>query len=153
MKRFSAILFFLIPALIVSGCSKGSQTTSSQSAAPEATASPSGPPMSTQMRTGMSTYNLNCATCHGAKGQGQVGAFPPLDGNGTVTGDPKAVIRIVKLGLKGPMRMKGVMYNGQMPAWNGSLSDEQIAAVVTYIRGAWTNAAPAVSTAQVTAEK
>lgn len=147
MNRFSVALALVLPALMLGGCSKGSDSSSQSSAAPAAT------PMSASMISGMAVYNANCATCHGAKGAGQTGAFPPLDGNGVVTGDPKTVIKIVKLGLKGPVRMKGVMYNGQMPAWNGTLSDAQIASVVTYIRGAWSNAAPAVSTADVSAVK
>lgn len=49
--------------------------------------------------------------------------------------------------------MKGVMYNGQMPAWNGTLSDAQVATVITYIRGAWSNAAAPVTTEEVAAQK
>ncbi len=151
MNRFSFSLILAVSVAVLGGCAKGSSssttTTTTQSTAAAST------PMPARMASGMTVYNANCATCHGAKGAGQTGAFPPLDGNGVVTGDPKAVIRIVKLGLKGPVRMKGVMYNGQMPAWNGTLSDDQIASVITYIRGAWSNAAPAVATAEVAAQK
>jgi cbb3-type cytochrome c oxidase subunit III len=151
MNRLSAAIFLLGAAFVLAGCSKSSSssttTTTQVSAAPAAT------PMSPRMASGAAIFNANCATCHGAKGQGQKGAFPPLDGNGVVTGDPKTVIRIVKLGLTGPVRMKGVMYNGQMPAWNGTLSDAQVATVITYIRGAWSNAAAPVTTEEVAAQK
>ncbi len=150
MNRLSAAILLLGTALIFAGCSKNSSsttTTTQTSTAPAAT------PMSPQMASGAAVYNANCATCHGSKGQGQPGAFPPLDGNSVVTGDPRPVIRIVKLGLTGPVRMKGVMYNGQMPAWNGTLSDAQIASVITYVRGAWSNAAAPVTTAEVGRQK
>lgn len=155
MNRFSIAVGLLLPVLLAAGCSKGSSsgsasTTTTTSQADGASAQPA---MSARMASGMAVYKANCATCHGAQGAGQTGAFPPLDGNGVVTGDPKAVVRIVKLGLVGPVRMKGVMYNGQMPAWNGTLTNEQIASVVTYIRGSWSNAAGPVTAADVAAAK
>ncbi|GAC1659705.1 MAG: hypothetical protein NVS9B12_13470 [Vulcanimicrobiaceae bacterium] len=153
MNRFSAVFFLILSAIAFAGCSKNSESSSTTTTASQSTAAAPKKPMSARMASGMTVYNANCATCHGATGQGQTGAFPPLDGNGVVTGDPKTVISIIKLGLKGPVRMKGVMYNGQMPAWNGTLSNDQIAAVVTYIRGAWSNAAGPVSSADVAAQK
>jgi mono/diheme cytochrome c family protein len=70
-----------------------------------------------------------------------------------VTGNPTAVIAIVKNGLDGRIVVNGQAYSGIMPHWGGVLSDEQIAAVITYIRGSWHNQASGVSVAAVHAVK
>lgn len=102
---------------------------------------------------GQKVYTTNCSSCHQANGKGQPGVFPPLDANPVVTGPADKVIGIVKNGLSGKITVAGATYNGQMPAWKGTLSDSDIASVVTYIRSAWTNKASAVTAAQVTAAK
>jgi len=83
---------------------------------------------------GQTVYQQNCSSCHGANGQGMPGTFPPLAGNPMVTGDPKKVIKVVGNGLTGPIEVGGTKYNGQMPAWKASLSDKDIANVVTFVR-------------------
>jgi mono/diheme cytochrome c family protein len=100
---------------------------------------------------GSAVYGANCAGCHGATGQGQPGIFPPLDGNPVVTGDKKTLIGIVSNGLSSKIDVKGATYTGQMPAWKGQLTNKQIADVITYIRGAWSNKGDAVTEAEVTA--
>lgn len=102
---------------------------------------------------GEKVYTTNCSSCHQANGKGQPGVFPPLAGNPVVTGAATEVIGIVKNGKSGPITVAGTKYNGQMPAWKGTLSDSDIASVVTYIRSAWGNKAGAVTAAQVTAVK
>lgn len=81
------------------------------------------------------------------------GAFPPLAGNPIVTGNPVAVIAIVKHGMGGKVVVNGTAYSGIMPPWGGLISDDDIAAVVTYIRSSWHNRAPPVSLADVRAVK
>lgn len=102
---------------------------------------------------GAKVFSANCASCHQATGMGQPGAFPPLAGNPVVTGDPLKVAHIIKYGLKGVLLVNGKSYNGEMPAWKGTLNDGQIASVETYIRSSWGNHASAITTAQVTAVK
>lgn len=102
---------------------------------------------------GAKVYSTNCSSCHQATGKGQPGVFPPLAGNPVVTGDPAKVIHVVKNGLSGKVVVNGTTYNGQMPAWKGTLSDSDIAAVVSYIRTSWGNKGTAVTAAQVTAAK
>ena len=102
---------------------------------------------------GAKIFSTNCASCHQANGKGQPGVFPPLAGNPVVTGSPTTVIHIVKNGLSGKVVVNGTSYNGQMPAWKGTLSDSDIASVITYIRSSWGNHASAVTTSQVTATK
>jgi cytochrome c oxidase subunit 2 len=97
------------------------------------------------LKQGQEVYEANCADCHRDNGEGLAVKFPALTGNTFVTGDPKAVIATVLNGLKGNL--------GQMPAWKDTLDDQQIAAVITYIRQAWSNRAAAVTPAMVAAAR
>ena len=143
----------------LSACSKGTTSSSSSSAsAPQssATASPAGSPMAVASpaaanAAGASVYNTNCSSCHQATGEGVAGAFPPLAGNPTVTGSAAKVIHIVKYGLKGAITVKGKSYNGMMPPWGTTLSNADIAAVISYVRSSWGNAATPVTVADVKA--
>ncbi len=90
---------------------------------------------------GKEVYENNCVDCHRSNGKGLPGTFPAHDGNPFVVGPPEPVIVTVLNGRKGQL--------GQMPTWKDKLSDEQVAAVVTYIRHAWSNKAASVSPAQV----
>lgn len=98
---------------------------------------------------GGALYAQQCAACHQANGEGLAGAFPPLVGAEWVTEDPETPIKIVLGGLSGPITVKGQTYNGAMPAFGAVFDDAQVAAVVTYIRGAWENEASEVSAEQV----
>ncbi|MBV8147636.1 MAG: cytochrome b N-terminal domain-containing protein [Candidatus Eremiobacteraeota bacterium] len=99
---------------------------------------------------GAKVFSTNCSSCHGATGQGLPGSFPPLANNPVVTGDPHKVIGIVLGGLKGSISVGGQTFNGEMPAWKGTLSNSDIADVITYMRGSLgNNHASAVTTAQV----
>ncbi|HEY1655209.1 MAG TPA: cytochrome b N-terminal domain-containing protein [Candidatus Tumulicola sp.] len=103
---------------------------------------------------GAKVFSTNCSSCHGAQGQGLPGAFPPLANNPTVTGAPAKVVGIVLHGLHGSISVAGATYNGQMPAWKGTLSNADIADVITYIRGSLgNNKASAVTEKQVTGYK
>lgn len=133
-------------ALAIAGCAKSVHgTTAAASAAAEQN------PASAS--DGAVVYLANCSSCHQTNGQGVPGAFPPLAGNPVVTGNPTAVIAIVKNGLEGRVVVNGEAYSGIMPHWNGLISDEQIAAVITYIRSSWKNHAPGVSAADVASVK
>ena len=68
-----------------------------------------------------------------------------------MTGDPKPVIGVLLNGLNGKIDVKGQSYNRQMPPWKGTLTNAQIADVITYIRNAWGNKASTVTEAQVAA--
>ncbi|HEV3152367.1 MAG TPA: cytochrome b N-terminal domain-containing protein [Candidatus Baltobacteraceae bacterium] len=83
---------------------------------------------------GQSVYQTNCSSCHGASGGGTPGAFPPLAGNPFVTGNAPDVIKVVLNGLHGSISVNGQTYNGQMPPWKATLSNKDVADVVTYIR-------------------
>jgi mono/diheme cytochrome c family protein len=94
---------------------------------------------------GLAVYNRTCIACHGPEGKGVPGAFPPLDGSSWALGDPTIPARILLLGLAGPIEVSGQKYENIMPPHN-DLKDSEIADVLTYVRQAWSNDAPAVST-------
>jgi ubiquinol-cytochrome c reductase cytochrome b subunit len=148
-----------ISTMIKQAAAPASPPESQVLAAPAAAAEVAPPPGGTSAASssngpGASVFADNCSTCHGAQGQGSPGAFPPLANNPVVTGDPNKVIGIVLNGLHEPITVNGQSYNGQMPPWKGTLTDKQIADVITYIRGSLgNNKASAVTQAQVAGYK
>lgn len=97
----------------------------------------------------------NCVACHQPNGLGVAGQFPPLAKSEWVTGSEKRLVAVLLKGLQGPITIGGVKntYAGNMVGWESSLSDKKIAAVVSYIRAQWGNAAPEVSEAKVAAAR
>ena len=93
-------------------------------------------------------YASKCAACHQATGAGIAGVFPPLAGSEWVLGSDKVLVQIPLHGIAGALQVKGTIYNGAMPVFS-TLSDDEIAAVLTHIRSQWGNAAPAVLAATV----
>ncbi len=100
---------------------------------------------------GEAVFTANCSGCHGAAGAGQTGVFPALAGNAYVTGDHKAMVHTLVYGLQGAIKVNGVAYNGVMPAWKGTLTNQQIADVITYTRNAWGNKGDEVKVGEVDA--
>lgn len=97
---------------------------------------------------GRTLYNMTCATCHHGDGGGLEGVAPPLAGVDWVTGPADRSARILLHGLSGPIEVLGKTYNLEMPAF-GFMVDDQIAALLTYIRRAWGHSADPVSPAFV----
>jgi mono/diheme cytochrome c family protein len=104
---------------------------------------------------GKAVYNKpTCVACHQADGNGVAGQNPPLVGSEWVNeSEPGRVIRIALNGLTGPITVKDQPFNGTMVPWKDLLSDEEIAAVLTYIRQnkEWGNHAPEVTPERVKA--
>ena len=95
------------------------------------------------------TQFLTCAACHGQNGEGGPIA-PPLAGSEWVAGPVSNLIRIQLRGLEGPLTVAGKEYNfaaGMTPL--AFQTDEQIAAVLTYVRNSFGNTAPPVLPEQV----
>lgn len=98
-----------------------------------------------------------CAACHQDNGMGSTSpAAPPLAGSEWVlAADPKRVIHIPLYGLSGPIKVKGEVYNPSgalsMAALGSSFSNEDLAALLSYIRQAWGNNASLVTPEQVAA--
>lgn len=114
-------------------------------------ADPNAPIDPAVMALGKTGYAL-CSACHGAEGQGVPMLAPPLAGSDIVGGPVSNLIRIQLRGLTGPLTVSGKDYN--LPAPMAALAfqtDEQIAAVLTYVRNSHGNKAPAVTADQVKA--
>jgi len=101
---------------------------------------------------GEAIYKTTCMACHQAEGQGIPPVFPPVANSNWVNGPAENLIKIQLRGLQGPITVSGEEYNppGPMPP-QAQQSDEEIAAVLTYIRSNFGNDAPAVSPADVAA--
>ncbi|PPK85144.1 putative membrane-bound dehydrogenase-like protein [Neolewinella xylanilytica] len=93
-----------------------------------------------------------CETCHQADGRGlDATGYPPLAGSPWVTGDKQRLIKLVMHGLYGPLEVNGKPYDGQVPmtAYGGLMSNEEMAAVLTYVRNAFGNEASMVTPEEV----
>jgi len=90
---------------------------------------------------GEGLFVANCSACHQRNGQGIPQAFPALAGDTLVQDDPR--------------RIAAVLLNGRggMPAFKTQLTDDQIAAVASYVRGAWGNHAEPVPASLIAAAR
>jgi mono/diheme cytochrome c family protein len=101
---------------------------------------------------GKQLYGAKCAACHQASGMGVAGVFPPLSGAEWVLGDERVLASILLHGIQGEIVVKGNTYNGVMPVF-AALADEEIAAVLTYIRSDWGNQAAPITASTVKAQR
>ncbi len=109
------------------------------------------PPAAGGAIDGAAVYASRCAACHQANGNGLPGVFPPLAGSEWVVGSARTLTAVVLHGVEGPLTVKGHTYNGVMPAFAAQLSDDEMAALLTHIRGQWGNAAEPVTADAVAA--
>jgi mono/diheme cytochrome c family protein len=100
---------------------------------------------------GKAVYENVCALCHNPDGAGKPNQAPPLAGSEWVNGAPSRLIRIPLAGLSGPVEVKGQPWNLAMPAMGAALSDEDLAATLTYMRQSWGNKASDVTPEMVKA--
>jgi mono/diheme cytochrome c family protein len=91
---------------------------------------------------GRRVFMTTCYACHLESGLGKEGTAPPLVGSDWVLAPgANRIAHIVLYGLTGPINVKGQEWNLTMLPWRETYSDEQIAAVLTYIRSQWGNKA------------
>jgi mono/diheme cytochrome c family protein len=94
---------------------------------------------------GEKVYAQQCAWCHGDRGEGESGVFPPLAGNRAVNlGNPANLVQVVRQGGYAPATEGNPRPYG-MPPFGHALDDAEIAAVLTFVRGSWGNSAAEVS--------
>lgn len=96
-----------------------------------------------QVARGRAVYMQNCMECHGENGKGQPGDWrvrdaqgrfppPPLDDSAHAWHHPTAVLlEVIREGSPGGQ--------GNMPAWKGKLSEQEMQDVVTYIKSLWSD--------------
>jgi mono/diheme cytochrome c family protein len=98
---------------------------------------------------GAELYVDNCAACHRTDGQGYERVFPKIAGNSSVLSqNPVSMIRLVLAGSKLPATTTAPSELG-MPGFAWRLSDQEVAQLLTFVRGSWGNHAPAVTAEQV----
>jgi len=103
------------------------------------------------LRLGQSIYADKCASCHGEKGRGKPPHYPPLAGNQSI--EMSSAVNPIRMVLNGgyPPGTAGNPMPHGMPPFAQSLSDDEVAAVVTYIRVSWGNHGAPVSAAEANA--
>jgi mono/diheme cytochrome c family protein len=102
---------------------------------------------------GKQVFETVCALCHGVNGEGKPGQAPPLAGSELAQAAPERMIRVPLFGLTGPLTVLGQQFNLSMPAMGASLSPDDLAATLTYIRTSFGNKASAITADQITAVK
>lgn len=101
------------------------------------------------MTAGAQIYADECSGCHTSNGQGIAGIFPALNGSSALQqNDPTSLLHVVLRGARNAGTDKAPTAPA-MPAFAWVLNDDQVAAVVTYIRNSWGNAAPPVNASTV----
>lgn len=100
------------------------------------------------MELGRKIYAQQCAVCHGDEGRGFAPEMPPLAGNQSITmSSPVNPIRMVLNGGYAPGTKKNPRPHG-MPPFSHILNDQEVSAIVTYIRVAWNNSGTPVAPEQ-----
>ncbi len=102
------------------------------------------------LNQGLRVYATNCVVCHKEDGTGMPGVYPPIVGSEWVQGDEGRLIRLLLDGMVGPVVVKGETYNNAMTPFH-FLKDEEIAAVLTFVRSNFGNEAGPVTADQVAA--
>lgn len=94
----------------------------------------------------------HCVTCHQPDGKGLDPAFPPLYKSEWITGNPDRLIKLTLHGLMGPFELHGKKYDGLVPMtpFGGLLKDDEVAAVLTYVRNHFDNKGDAIRPEHVT---
>ena len=98
---------------------------------------------------GAKLYDLHCAACHGEQGEGAPGAYPALAGSRAVT--LRSPANLVHAVLEGgfPPTTAGNPRPYGMPSFATLLGNDDVAAVLTHVRGSWGNRAAAVTSLEV----
>ena len=115
----------------------------------KAVALPAGPEVEQAIAQGKKLYEANCMECHGSDGKGLPPHYPPLAGNRALTmAEAVNPIRMVLHGGFAPGTAGNVRPYG-MPPYSHVFNDDEVAAVVSYLRASWGNRAPPVSGSEV----
>ncbi|CAN5235408.1 cytochrome c [soil metagenome] len=100
---------------------------------------------SNAMVAGAAIYKDSCAACHKDNGSGELHLFPKLAGSALVQQDDPTTLAHVVLGGTQAVATAGAPTAPAMPSFDWRLNDAQVAAVLTYIRNSWGNAAAPVA--------
>ena len=92
----------------------------------------------------------HCATCHLSNGKGNGLVYPSLVGSAWVNGSEERLVKMALHGLWGKLEVNGKTYDPArgvppMTAFKNLLNDEEVAAVLTFVRNTWGNSASVIS--------
>jgi mono/diheme cytochrome c family protein len=118
-----AVLFISVALFLLAGCTIPDSQPLEKAHSPQVT-------------KGKALYLVSCSACHQPNGRGLEGIAPPLAGTKWPNESEDRLVRIVLHGLRGPITVAGKEYNLEMPAM-GFFDDQEIAAILTYIRAVW----------------
>jgi mono/diheme cytochrome c family protein len=108
-----------------------------------------GPKVEQVVEQGKKLYETHCIDCHGADGKGLAPPYPPLAGNRAITMDNSVnAVRIVLNGGFAPGTEGNPRPYG-MPPYSHVMNDDEVAAVVSYLRASWGNRAAPVTASEV----
>lgn len=106
-------------------------------------------PSEVPQKRGEEVYSNRCVSCHQQDGSGIPQLNPPLVGTETIKGNKTNLIRWLLIGSPNPKKLiDGVYYSNAMPS-QADMSNEDIAAVLTYIRKSFGNNFSPVTSAEV----
>jgi nitrite reductase (NO-forming) len=110
---------------------------------------PQSPPQASY-QNGKSLYETHCMSCHMEDGNGLESVYPSLVKTGNLA-DKNKMAKIVLLGMRGKIVVKGITYDSEMAGI--ALTDKEVADVINYIRNSWGNKAPYIKAADVALAK
>ncbi len=146
MNSLRLLTLFLWIGTLAACSSSGGQENTESAATTEPETTPAVPTQA--LEKGKTIYNQYCLACHQGDGNGVAGAFPPLTQTKWVAGDKATLVSVILNGMQGEIVVKGETYNNAMPA-HGFLSDEEIGAVLTYVRQSFGNDYSEITTEEV----
>jgi len=97
---------------------------------------------------GKQLYTKYCQNCHMENGEGLGTLIPPLKNSDYLMNHIAKAARIIKYGLKGPIKVNGIDYNQPMPA-NPDMTSLEIQELLVYISNAWGNKAELVTLEEI----
>lgn len=98
---------------------------------------------------GKDVYTTYCMSCHMEQGEGIENVYPPLAKSDYLMADKKRSIDQILHGATGEIKVKGVVYNAEMPAVD--ITDQEVSDVLNYVRNSFGNKGDAVTPEQVKA--
>jgi mono/diheme cytochrome c family protein len=135
-----------VPSAVAAPAAPTTPQPAAAAAAPPAVITTSGISLQDAIKAGSAAYAL-CAACHQPTGMGIPTMFPPLAGSDWVTGGTERLIRVTQHGLTGEVLVNGQKYNfaGGMLPIGATMSSQDLANVLTYIRNSFGNKASQVT--------
>jgi len=105
---------------------------------------------SSSIQNGQSIYSTYCMSCHMEDGNGLEGVYPSLVKSAGLA-DKNRLVKIITLGIRGPIDVKGIHYDAEMAGME--MSDQDVADVINYIRNTWGNKSSLIKASEVAPAK